>query len=101
MIKRPIRPKVQNSTGSEQQGNFMRKMLAIAAIAVVTITSTLIATTGNADAQFRRWGPAAIAAGVVTGAIIANSAPYERCGWVRSFDRYGNYMGRTWACSAY
>ena len=82
----------------------MRKTLAIAAIAVVTITSSLIATTGNADAQFRRWGPAiglGIAAGVVTGAVIANSAPYERCGWVRQFDRYGNYMGRTWACAAY
>ena len=35
----------------------MRKTLAIAALAVVTITSSLIATTGNADAQFRRWGP--------------------------------------------
>jgi hypothetical protein len=82
----------------------MRKMLAIAAIAVVTITSSLIATTGNADAQFRRWGPAiglGIAAGVVTGAVIANSAPYERCGWVRQYDRYGNYMGRAWACAAY
>jgi hypothetical protein len=81
----------------------MRKMLAIAAIAVVTITSSLIATTGNADAQFRRWGPAVglLAAGAVTGAIIANSAPYERCGWVRQVDRYGNYMGRTWACFPY
>jgi hypothetical protein len=81
----------------------MRKTLAIAAIAAVTVTSSLIATTGQADAQFRRWGPAVglFAAGAVTGAIIANSAPYERCGWVRSFDRYGNYMGRTWTCTAY
>lgn len=81
----------------------MRKTLAIAAIAVVTITSSLIATTGNADAQFRRWGPAIgiLGAAAVTGAIIANSAPYERCGWVRSFDRHGNYMGRTWMCTAY
>ena len=55
----------------------MRKMLAIAAIAAVTITSSLIATTGNADAQFRRWGPAVgiLGAAAVTGAIIANSAP--------------------------
>jgi len=81
----------------------MRKMLAIAAIATVTVTSSLIATTGNADAQFRRWGPAVgiLGAAAVTGAIIANSAPYERCGWVRQVDRYGNYMGRTWACFPY
>ena len=78
----------------------MRKMLAIAAIAVVTITSSLIATTGNADAQFRRWGPA-IGLGIVAGAVIANSAPYENCGWVRHYDRRGNYVGRSWACVPY
>lgn len=81
----------------------MRKMLAVAALAVVTITSSMIATTGQADAHFRRWGPAiglGIAAGVVTGAIIANSGPvYERCGWLRRYDRFGNYMGRTWVCN--
>jgi hypothetical protein len=80
----------------------MRKTLAIAALAGLTITSSLIATTGQADAQFRRWGPALgfVAAGVVTGAIIANSGPhYERCGWLHHRDRYGNYMGRTWVCN--
>ena len=81
----------------------MRKMLAVAALAVVTITSSMIATTGQADAHFRRWGPAiglGIAAGVVAGAVIANSGPaYERCGWVRQYDRFGNYMGRTWVCN--
>jgi hypothetical protein len=79
----------------------MRKTLAIAAIAIVTVASSLIATTNNADAQFRRWGPAAIAGAFVAGAVIANSAPYERCGWVRRFDRWGNYMGRAWVCAAY
>ena len=80
----------------------MRKPLAIAAIAIVTITSGLIATTNNADAHFRRWGPAAAIAGAfVAGAVIANSGPYHygpRCGWVRQVDRYGNYMGRVWTC---
>ena len=82
----------------------MRKTFAIAALVGVTVFSSLIATTGQADAQFRRWGPAlgiAAGVGIVTGAIIANSAPYERCGWVRQVDRYGNYMGRTWACFPY
>jgi uncharacterized membrane protein YfcA len=82
----------------------MRKTLAIAALAVVTVTSSLIATTGQADAQFRRWGPAlgiGIATGIVAGAVIANSAPAERCGWVRTYDRWGNYTGRAWACTPY
>lgn len=79
----------------------MRKTLAIAALAVVTVASGLIATTGQADAQFRRWGPAAIAGAFVAGAVIANSGPYERCGWVRHFDRRGNYIGRSWACVPY
>lgn len=80
----------------------MRKMLAVAALAVVTITSSLIASTGQADAQFRRWGPAAIVGGAfIAGAVIANSGPYERCGWVRHFDRRGNYIGRSWSCVPY
>ena len=82
----------------------MRKMLAVAALAVVTVTSSLIASTGTADAQFRRWGPAAIAGAFVAGAVIANSGPYYvdgRCGWLRHYDRWGNYRGRTWVCNNY
>lgn len=81
----------------------MRKTLAIAALVGVTITSSLIATTGQADAQFRRWGPAfgaAVGVGIVTGAIIANSGPrYERCGWLYQRDDWGNVIGRTWVCN--
>jgi hypothetical protein len=80
----------------------MRKTLAIAALAVVTVTSGLIASTGQADAQFRRWGPAAIIGGAfIAGAVIANSGPYERCGWVYHRDRRGNVVGRSWACVPY
>jgi hypothetical protein len=88
MIKRPLRPfgRYQN-----------------AALAIVTVTSSLIATTNNADAQFRRWGPLAIGGAFIAGAVIANSGPYyydgPRCGWVRQFDRWGNYMGRVRVCN--
>jgi hypothetical protein len=91
--------------GPDSKGKIkiMRKTLAIAAVAIVTVASSLIATTGQADAQFRRWGPAlgvAAGVGIVTGAIIANSGPhYERCGWVHQRDQYGNYMGRFWVCN--
>jgi hypothetical protein len=72
-------------------------MLVIAALAVATVSSTMIASTDQANAQFRRWGPAAfVGAAVVTGAIIASQ---RECGWVRQFDRRGNYMGRVWACN--
>ena len=79
----------------------MRKTLAIAALAVVTITSSLITSTRQADARGWRWGPAVFAGAFVAGAVIANSGPYERCGWVRHFDRRGNYIGRSWACVPY
>jgi hypothetical protein len=83
----------------------MRKTIAIAALAGLTIVSSMLATTGQADAQFRRWGPAiglGIATGIVAGAVIANSGPTYvdgRCGWLRQYDRYGNYMGRAWVCN--
>jgi hypothetical protein len=77
----------------------MRKTLAVAAVAGLTIVSSMIATTGQADAQFRRWGPLAIGGAFVAGAIIANSVPYERCGWLRQYNRRGEYMGRVWVCN--
>ena len=80
----------------------MSKFFAVIALAGATVASTMIATTDQAQAQ-RRWGPAislGIAAGVVTGAIIANSGPhYRRCGWVQTFDQVGNYMGRQYVCN--
>lgn len=81
----------------------MRKTIAIAALAGLTITSSLIASTGQADAQLRRWGPIVglgVAAGV-TGAIIADSMRHERCGWMEQYDRRGNYLGRSWVCTTY
>jgi hypothetical protein len=77
----------------------MSKFFAVAALAGATVASTMIATTDQANAQ-RRWGPAiglGIAAGIVTGAVIANS--YAQCGWVNQFDRWGNYIGRVRVCN--
>ena len=58
----------------------MRKMLAVAALAGLTIVSSMIATTGQADARGWRWGPAiglGVAGAFVAGAVIANSGPYR------------------------
>ena len=95
MIKRPPWPLREKSK--------MRKTLAIAALAIVTVSSSLIASTNDADAHFRRWGPVAFAGAFVAGAVIANSGPYyyngPRSCWARQFDRYGRYMGRVWICN--
>jgi hypothetical protein len=82
----------------------MRKTLAIAALAVLTVASSMIASTSQADAHFRRWGPAlgiGLAGAFVAGAVIANSGPYERCGWAYRYDRFGNPIGRSWVCVPY
>jgi hypothetical protein len=78
----------------------MKKFLTVAALAGATVASTMFVTTDQANAQFRRWGPAVIGAGIVAGAIIA-SQPYAhpvRCGWVARYDRWGNYLGRVRVC---
>jgi hypothetical protein len=81
----------------------VRKILAIAALAGITIASSLIASTDEASAQ-RRWvrafGPG-VAAGVIAGATIASSGPVTveaKCGWVDQYDRNGNYLGRVRVC---
>ena len=80
----------------------MSKFFAVVAVAGATIASTMIATTDQANAQFRRWAPAVgfgFAAGVVTSAVIANSYAPVRCGWVAQYDRWGNYIGRVKVCN--
>ena len=51
------------------------------------------------------WGIGAglVGAAVVGSAIAASDGyyyrGYRRCGWVRQFDAYGNYMGRVRTCN--
>jgi hypothetical protein len=77
--------------------------LALAAFAVIGT----IATTTQAEAKpfGLGWGIGAgiVGAAVVGSAIAANDGyyydGYRRCGWVRQFDAYGNYMGRVRTCN--
>ena len=67
--------------------------LALAALAVI---GSVASTTTSAEAKGLGWA-------VVGGAIAAsNPYPYyygyRRCGWVRQFDAYGNYIGRVRTC---
>jgi hypothetical protein len=49
------------------------------------------------------WGIGAglVGAAIVGTAIAANNDTYRvrRCGWVRQFDQYGNYLGRYRTCN--
>ena len=81
----------------------------IAALALTALAFTgTIATTTQAQAKpfGLGWGVGAglVGAAIVGSAIAANDGyygGYRRCGWVRQFDAYGNYMGRVRTCNYY
>jgi hypothetical protein len=85
----------------------IKTKIAALALAALTVTGSIAATTTQANAGGGGPGPGwTIGAGLVGAAIvgtaIAASNPYpygyRRCGWVRQFDAYGNYMGRVNTC---
>jgi hypothetical protein len=80
--------------------------IAALAVAALAVTGSLASTT---QAQARGfglgWGVGAglLGAAVVGSAIAANDGyyydGYRRCGWVREFDAYGNFIGRVRSCN--
>jgi hypothetical protein len=83
----------------------IKTRIAAFALAALVITGT-IASTSQAEAKGLGWGVGAglIGAAVVGSAIAASNNGYyydgyRRCGWVRQFDAYGNYMGRVRTCN--
>jgi len=86
----------------------IKTKIAALALATLAVTGSLASTTTQAQAggSGLGWGIGAglIGAAVVGSAIAANDgyyAGYRRCGWVRQFDAYGNYMGRVRTCNYY
>ncbi len=87
----------------------MFKKFAIAALAAATLATSMLATTGQAEAR-RGWGPAigfGIAAGALLGAAAVSNAyapvyvePAYRCRWVAQYNRFGNYIGKVKVCDA-
>jgi hypothetical protein len=84
--------------------------IAAFAFAALATAGTIAATAGPAQAK----GPGlgfGIAAGIVGAAVVGtaiaadqadyydNGYGYRRCGWVRQFDAYGNYVGRIRSCN--
>jgi hypothetical protein len=84
----------------------IKTKIAALALAALAVTGSLASTTTPANAGGGGGPGWAIGAGLVGAAIvgtaIAASNPYpygyRRCGWVRQFDAYGNYMGRVNTC---
>jgi hypothetical protein len=80
----------------------IRSRMAALALVALAVTGT-VASTSQAEAKGLGWGIGAglIGAAVVGSAIAANDGyyyGYRRCGWVRQFDAYGNYIGRVRTC---
>jgi hypothetical protein len=80
----------------------------IVALALATLAVTgSIASTSTA-AQAKPFHPGwALGAGLVGAAVVGSAIAashdgyydgYRRCGWVRQFDAFGNYVGRVRVC---
>jgi hypothetical protein len=90
-----------------------RTRIAAFALVALAVTGTMAATATQAQAK----GPGlgfGIAAGVLGAAVVGSAIAasesgyyydngygygYRRCGWVRQFDAYGNYVGRVHTCN--
>jgi hypothetical protein len=88
----------------------IKTKIAALAFAALAVTGSLASTTTQAQAGggggggSPGWvGPAILGAAIVGTAVAASNGPYydgyRRCGWVRSYDMYGNYMGKVRSCN--
>ncbi|MDB5566892.1 hypothetical protein V1281_004831 [Nitrobacteraceae bacterium AZCC 2161] len=85
----------------------IKTKIAAFALVALTATGTIASSTQQAQAK----GPGiglGIAAGVIGAAVVGSAIAanetgygygYRRCGWVRQYDGYGNYVGRVRTCN--
>lgn len=85
----------------------IKSRIAAFALAALATAGTIASSTGQAQAK----GPGpgfGIAAGIIGAAVVGSAIAasqadaydygYRRCGWVRQYDAYGNYIGRVRNC---
>ncbi len=88
----------------------IKTKIAALALATLAITGSIASSTTQAEAKGLGWGVGAgLVGAAIVGTAIAASANdgyyynggygYRRCGSVRQFDAYGNYMGRIRTCN--
>ena len=86
----------------------IKTRIAALALAAVAMTGAIATTATQAQAKPIGWGWG-VGAGLVGAAIVGSAIAagndgyyyedgYRRCGFVRQFDAYGNYMGRVRTC---
>ena len=84
----------------------IKTKIAALALATLAVTGGLASSTTQAQAGGGGlgWGVGAgLVGAAIVGTAIAASNPYpyygyRRCGWVRQFDAFGNYVGRINTC---
>jgi hypothetical protein len=85
----------------------IKTKIAAITLATLAVTGAIASTTTQAEARpfGLGWGIGAgiVGAAIVGSAIAANDGyyynGYRRCGLVRQFDAYGNYMGTIRSCN--
>jgi hypothetical protein len=91
----------------------IKTKIAALALATLAVTGSMASTTTQAKARGLGWGIGAglLGAAVVGSAIAASDGyyaasdgyyydgGYRRCGWIRQYDVYGNYIGRARTCN--
>jgi hypothetical protein len=90
----------------EFQMSIKTKIFAVA-LAALTLTGSVVATTSQAEAKPLGWGWG-VGAGIATAAIVgtaiaASNDPYyyngyRRCGWAAQYNAFGQYVGRVRTC---
>jgi hypothetical protein len=82
----------------------IKTKFAALALATLAVTGSLAST--QAEAKPLHWGVGAgLVGAAIVGTAIAASGPgyyhdgYRRCGWVRQFDVYGNYIRTVRTCA--
>jgi len=83
----------------------IKTKFAAVALAALAVTGTIASTTTQAEAKNLGWkiGAGLVGAAIVGSAIAASNDGYydgyRRCGFVRQFDAYGNYIGTVRTCN--
>ena len=83
----------------------IKTRIVAVALAALTLTGSVVATTSQAEAKPLGWGYG-VGAGIATAAIVgsaiaASNDPYygyHRCGWVAQYNAFGQYVGRVRTC---
>ncbi len=91
----------------------IKTKIAALALAALAVTGGIAATSQPAHAGHNNIG-LGIAAGVLGAAVVGSAIAagpgyygdgygygygYRRCGWVRQFDAWGNYIGKVRTCA--